>query len=194
MHAVFSQTGYVLKQQGLSIGGKYQLFGLESDEPLLFIEEKTKWLPPSTTTHAYTDERKKQEILTLKDSPSDDVDTDVIDAESGQKIGGLGMSAENVSEIFKDAWLITDAADQPIGKVFEKSAGRSVLREALGNELTQQLDMTVGDTLVGTLRQKSKMVGYELAVDFSMDITHLLDRRLGIAAAIFVALHHGKEE
>ena len=82
---------------GASIG----LFGLESDEPLLFIEEKTKWLPPSTTTHAYADEKKKQEILTLKDSSADDVDTDVIDAESGQKIGGIGMSAENVCRNFQ---------------------------------------------------------------------------------------------
>lgn len=194
MHAEFLQTGYVLKQQGLSIGGKYRLYSPQGDEPLLFIEEKTKWLPPSTTTHVYADEKKKQEILTLKDSPADDVDLDVIDAESGQKIGGLGMSAENVSEIFKDAWLITDAAGQPIGKVFEKSAGRSVLRGLLDNELPQQLEITAGDTLVGTLRQKSKIAGYELVIDFSMDVTHLLDRRLGMAAAIFVALHHGKEE
>jgi len=194
MNAVFSQTKYVVKQQGLSIASKYRLYGADGKEPLLFVEQRTKLLPPSTTTHVYADEKKTREILTLKDSPVDGIDWDVIDAESGQKIGGLGMTAENVAEIFKDAWLITDANDQPIGKVYEKSAGRSMLRGLLDNALTQQLDVAVGDTPVATFRQKSAMMGYELIVDFSMNVAHLLDRRLGIAAAIFVALHHGNEE
>lgn len=54
--------------------------------------------------------------------------------------------------------------------------------------------ITLGENLVGELRQKSKMIGYELTIDFSMDTTHLLDRRLGLAAAIFVARHQGLEE
>jgi len=37
------------------------------------------------------------------------------------------------------------------------------------------------------------MVGYDLLIDFSMDVLHALDRRLEIAAAIHVALHYGKE-
>jgi hypothetical protein len=125
------------------------------------------------------------------DSQSEDVDTDVIDAESGQKIGGISASADDLAESIKDAWVIADADDKPIGKVFEKSAVRSVLREVLNNELPQQMDVTVGDSLVAELRQKVKMVGYELAIDFSMDVAHILDRRLGIAVAVFVALHHG---
>ena len=193
MHAVFSQSGYVLKRQGLSISGKYRLYGLQNDTPLLFIEEVIKWLPPSTTTHVYADEKKKQEILTLKDSPVADIDVDIIDAESGQKIGAIGTAADTASEIIKDAWHIMDANDKHIGKVFEKSTSQSVLRDLLDNELPQQMDITVGDALVAELRQKVKMMGYALAIDFSMDGAHLLDRRLGIAAAIFIALHHGKE-
>ncbi len=38
------------------------------------------------------------------------------------------------------------------------------------------------------------MVGYGLTIDFSMDVTQYLDRRLGIAAAIYSTLHHGKQE
>ncbi len=193
MNPVFSETGYILKRQGLSLGGKYRLFDQSSDKPLLFIEEKVKLLPPSTTVHVYADEKKRHEVLTLKDSPAEEVDLDVIDAESGQKIGGIGVAADNTVEIIKDAWHILDAEDKPIGKVYEKSTGQSILRQALGNDLPQQLDITVGETLVGQLRQKVKMMGYELTIDFSPDIAHLLDRRLGIAAAIFVATHQGKE-
>jgi hypothetical protein len=37
------------------------------------------------------------------------------------------------------------------------------------------------------------MVGYELQINFSMDSGHLLDRRLGIAAAVFAAYHQSTE-
>jgi hypothetical protein len=193
MQAILTQTGYVLKRQGLSIGGKYRLCDPRDDTPLLFIEEKTRWLPPSTTIHVYADEKKKREVLTLKDSPAEGIDTDIFDPASGQKIGAIGTSVDTAGEIFKDAWHILDAADKPIGKVFEKSAGRSALREMLNNELPQQLDLAIGETSVGTLRQKVKPLGYELKIDFSMDTAHLLDRKLGIAVAIFVAFHQGKE-
>ncbi len=193
MNIIFSQTRYVIRQQGLSIGGKYQICDLLNGEPLLYVEEKTKWLPPSTSVHVYLDEKKKQEVLTLKDSQSEEVEMDVIDAESGEKIGGIGIAANDLSDFVKDAWCLTAADDQPIGKVFEKSTGQAVLRELLSNELPQQLDLTVGETLVGEFRQKVKMVGYELEVDFSLDTVHRLDRRLGLAAAIYVALHHGRE-
>ncbi len=191
MNTIFSQANYVLKQQGLAIGGKYCLYD-QNETPLLYIEEKIKWLPPSTTVHAYVDEKKTREVLTMKDNP-EDIDMNVIDAESGQKIGGLDTSVDDLDEFIKDAWIITDAEDKPIGKMAEISTGQSVLRELSGNELPQNLNIKVGETIVAELRQKVKMIGYELNIDFSMDILHLLDRRLGIAAAIHVALHHGKE-
>jgi hypothetical protein len=191
MNIVFSQTNYVIKQQGLAISGKYCLYD-QNNNPLLYIEEKVKWIPTSTTVHVYADDKKTQEILTMKDRP-ENTDMDVIDAESGQKIGGINPTVDNLSEFIKDAWAITDADDKPLGKVAEISTGQSFLREVTGNELPQKLDIKVGETVVAELRQKVKMIGYELNVDFSMDINHILNRRLGIAAAIHVALHHGKE-
>jgi len=191
MNIIFLQTSYVLKQQGLAISGKYCLYD-QNEEPLLYIEEKVKWFPPSTTVHAYADEKKTREVLTMKDNP-EDTDMNVIDAESGQKIGGLDTSVDDLDEFIKDAWIITDADDKPISKMAEISTGQSVLRELSGNELPQKLDIKVGETVVAELRQKVKMIGYELNIDFSMDVLHLLDRRLGIAAAIHIALHHGKE-
>jgi hypothetical protein len=191
MNSVFSHTKYVIKQQGLAIGGKYGLYD-ESGDPLLYVEEKVKWIPPSTTVHMYADEKKTREILTMKDRPENS-DMDVIDAESGQKIGGIITSADNLTEVVMDAWEITDADDKLIGKVTEISLGQSMLRDLADNELPQKLDIKIGEAVVGELRQKVKMIGYELNVDFSMDTSNLLDRRLGIAAAIHAALHHGKE-
>jgi hypothetical protein len=192
MHAAFSQTEFVLKRRKLPFSGKYRLFTSRQTEPWLYVEEKTKWIPPSNVTHVYADEAQRQEVLTLKGSKSEDVDVDVIDAETGQKIGGISTSADSLGEFFKDAWVITDAADKPVAKFFEKSAARSLLRESLGNELPQKMNITMGDAVVGELRQKVRAIGYQLAMDFSMDAIGALDRRLGLAAGIFAATHQDK--
>jgi hypothetical protein len=88
----------------------------------------------------------------------------------------LEIAADTVSEIVKDAWHITDIDDKPIGKVFETSVGRSILRQMLGNDFSQQMNITVGDTLVAELCQKVTMFGYCLAItlfwfDCSGDLT-----------------------
>jgi hypothetical protein len=193
MNIVFSQSNYILKRQGLSIGGKYQIFGLQDDKPLLFVEEKTKWIPPSNIIHVYADDKKTQEVLTLKDSESADFVKVIYDGESGDKIGGIAIVSDTFKEFISDAWAITDANDNIIARVGEISAGEALIRELISNELPQKLDIFVGDTLVGELRQKSKLLGYEMKIDFSMDIMHGLDHRLGLAAAIFVAYHQGQE-
>jgi hypothetical protein len=89
MHIVFLQTEYVLKRQVLSLGSKYRLFGLQQEEPLLYIEEKIKWLPPSTTIHVYTDEKKGQEILAWFKNPGSQFDTFKILLPSREKPVGL---------------------------------------------------------------------------------------------------------
>jgi hypothetical protein len=193
MHPAFSQSKYVLKQRGLSIGGKYRIYGQDPNAPLLYVEEKMQWIPPSATTHIYTDEKQQQELLRLEISETLGAETDIIDAETGQTIGRLGITVDNVAEMVKDAWTIQDAEGKPIAKMFETSAGQSIARNLLDRVLPQRLDITVGETLVAELRQKSKMIGYEMSIDFSMDIVRNLDRRLGIAAAVFIALIDAKK-
>jgi len=193
MNTAFSQTQYIIKQQGLSISGKYCLYGAQDNAPLLFIEKKVKWIPPSVAVHVYLDEKKKQEAFVIQDRPDNITDLDVVDPATGQKIGGIDMTVDTLGEFFKDSWAITDADGKPIAKICEKNTGQAILREMLANGLPQQLDITVGETLVGEIRQKVKMMGYELLVDFTLDVNHLLDRRLGLAVAIHVAIQHGDE-
>jgi len=57
MNLIFADSHYVLKRQGLSIFGKYRLYDAQNN-PLLYIEEQQKLIPPSTTIHIYGDEKK----------------------------------------------------------------------------------------------------------------------------------------
>lgn len=194
MDHLLEQNVFVLKRQGLSIAGKYRLFDAEGKVPLLFIEEKSKWIPPSITYHFYADDKKTREVMTLKDRLNASADEmDIFDTSTGEKIGSLVTDADSWSEVFKDVWVILDGDEKPVGKVYEKSLSKSLLREMVSHDLPQQMDIKVGDIEVGELRQKIKPVSYELVIDLSKDVSALMDHRLAVAAALVVAYHQGKE-
>lgn len=194
MDSIFTPSEFVLKRQGLSIAGKYRLFNMQSKDPILYIEQKSKLFPPSFAYHVYADDKKKREVLTLKDRPEGyGDDMDVFDAQSGQLIGSLVNEADTFSELFKDVWAILNAEGKTVGKVYEKSLSKSLMRELITHDLPQRMEIKVGEIEVGELRQKVKPIGYELAIDISKDVSSLLDHRLAVAAALVVAYHQGTE-
>ncbi|MBI4731353.1 MAG: hypothetical protein HY781_04375 [Chloroflexi bacterium] len=189
MNPAFAFSNYVIKTQGLSIGGKYCAYDPQN-KPALYIEHKTRWKAPYNTYHVYADEKRKQEILLIQDGEHADFPDyyDVIDVASGEKVGGVGVDWKH---FFEDAWGIVNAQGMVIGRVREKSTGRAILHGLTEGVVPQIINITVGDQPVAELRQKSVMIGHHLLVDFSMDASGSLDRRLGLAAAIVVAAHQG---
>jgi hypothetical protein len=117
---------------------------------------------------------------------------DVIDTELNQKAGALRR--KGLRSLLRDEWEVLDANDRVVGQLFEDSIGMALLRRLLlGTWLPQNYDMMVGQTRVADLRQNFNLFRYELNLDFSMDINHLIDRRVGIAAGILLAAVEGKQ-
>lgn len=78
--------------------------------------------------------------------------------------------------------------------LFEDSMGLALLRRfLLGSWLPQNYDITLGETRVADLKQNFNLFRYELNLDFSMDPSQRLDRRLGIAAGILLAAVEGRQ-
>jgi hypothetical protein len=131
----------------------------------------------------YSDERKTQEVLSIKARQIIDFSAayDVVDAEMNQKVGVLRR--KGLRSILRDEWEVLDA-----------SVGLAMLRRLLlGSWLPQNYDITVGESRVADLKQRFNLYRYEMDLDFTMDAGRLLDRRLGIAAAILLAAVEGKE-
>ena len=59
--------------------------------------------------------------------------------------------------------------------------------------MTQKLEVRAGGAVIATYRQKVTSARYQLKLDFNRDTTAVLDRRLGVAAAIIVALHQNRQ-
>jgi hypothetical protein len=193
MQPALSDTRFVLKRYGRVTSGRYRLNGLRQGMPLLFIKEQAEELSPLSTARVFEDEEQTREVLTLIDVESGGIEQEVVDAETGKKVGSIGLAVDASGDFVKDTWLVSDAAGKPVGKVLSRRSNRPVARAA-DAEPPQDMDITFGGALVGRLREKTNVVGYELAIDFSMDAANLLDRRLGLAVAIFAAFDKAKIE
>ncbi len=191
MNPIFQHPSYLLKRQAIALTGKFRFY-----DPLgnlvMFSEQKMFRLREDI--RVYSDEAKTQEVLSIKARQIMDFSAsyDVVDTAMNQKVGALRR--KGLRSILRDEWEVLDANDNMIGLIFEDSIGLALLRRfLLGSWLPQNYDITLGQTRVGDLRQNFNLFRYELNLDFSMDVSHSLDRRLGIAAGTLLAAVEGKE-
>ncbi len=192
MHPAFQYERYWLKRQVLALTGKFRLYNPQG-ELVLFCEQKMFRLREDF--RLYTDESKSQEVLMIKARQILDFAAayDVIDSQSGERIGT--WRRRGFSSLFRDRWELLDAQERPMGFLTEDSLGLALLRRfLLGALLPQNYDLFVGEQRLADLRQRFHLFRYELDLDFSMDPSHRLDRRLGVAAAILLAAIEGKQE
>lgn len=191
MNLIFQHPRYLLKRQALALTGKFRFYDPNGTQ-VMFSEQKMFRLREDI--RVYSDESKTQEVLSIKARQIMDFSAsyDVVDTAMNQKVGALRR--KGLRSLLRDEWEILDANDRVIGLLFEDSIGLALLRRlVLGSWLPQNYDMTFGETRVGDLRQNFNPLRYELNLDFSMDVSRLLDRRLGIAAGILLAAVEGKE-
>ena len=191
MNPAFSWSNYLLKRQVFALTGKLRFYN-PNGELVLYVEQKMFRLREDI--RVFGDESKTQELLLIQARNIIDFSAayDVIEAYNNQKVGALRR--KGLHSMLRDEWEVLDAGDQPIGMLFEDSVGQALLRRfLLGSFLPQNYDITLGDERVADLRQKFNPFAYQMILDFSMDTANKLDRRLGIAAGILLAIIEGKQ-
>jgi len=191
VNPIFQFPHYLLKRQAIALTGKFRVYD-PMGNLVLFSEQKMFRLREDI--RVYSDENKSQEVLSIKARQIMDFSAayDVVDSALNQKVGVLRR--KGLRSLLRDEWEVLDANDNRIGNLFEDSIGLALLRRfVLGSWLPQNYDLTVGGTRVADLKQNFHLFRYELNLDFSMDISHQLDRRVGIAAGILLAAIEGKQ-
>ena len=190
MSTAFQYNQYLLKRQVFALAGKFRFYE-PGGKLVLFSEQKMFKLREDI--RVFSDESKSQEVLMIKARQFIDFSAayDVVDSFTGQKIGALRR--KGLASMLRDEWEILDVSDNVIGKLFEDSMGLALIRRFLSNLVPQNYDITMGTDRVADLKQNFNPFTYELNLDFSMDINHRLDRRLGIAAGILLAAVEGRQ-
>lgn len=191
MNPIFQHPRYLLKRQAIALTGKFRFYDPAGNQ-VMFSEQKMFKLREDI--RVYADEGKSQEVLSIKARQIIDFSAayDVVDTAYNQKVGTLRR--KGWSSMLRDEWQVLDANENQIGVLFEDSVGLALLRRfLLGAWLPQNYDITIGETRVADLKQNFNLFRYELNLDFSMDPSQRLDRRLGIAAGILLAAVEGRQ-
>ena len=191
MNPIFQFPTYLLRRQAIALTGKFRFYD-PAGRMIMFSEQKMFRLREDI--RVYSDETKSQEVLAIKARQIMEFSAayDVWDVELNQKAGALRR--KGLRSLLRDEWQVLDANDSVIGELFEDSIPLALLRRLLlGSWLPQNYDLIVGETRVADLKQRFNPFRYEMDLNFSMDTTNRLDRRLGIAAAILLAAVEGKQ-
>lgn len=182
---------YLIKRQVLALTGKIRLF---SPDGLLVGFSEQKMFRLREDIRLYADEDKMQELLWIQARQIIDFSAayDVIDSVQSVKVGALRR--KGFRSVLRDEWEVLDASDKIIGKLWEDSPGKAMLRRLLlGSLLPQSYDVLIGEQVVAEFTQRFNLFRYEMDLDFSADFSHAFDRRLGLAAAVLLGMIEGKQ-
>ncbi len=188
----FGENHYLLKKQVLALTGKLRIFNPQN-QLVLYVEQKMFRLKEDI--RVYADEAKTRELMNIKARQIIDFSAyyDVFDSMYTTKVGGLRR--KGFRSMVQDEWEVFDNQDRLIGILREDSLSRALLRRLLlGTLLPQDYDLVFGEECVADYKQRFNLFRYELDVNFEMDPAKKLDRRLGLAGAILLAIIEGRQQ
>jgi uncharacterized protein YxjI len=192
MHPAFQFDRYLLKRQVLALTGKLRLYD-PNGNLALYCEQKMFRLKEDV--RVYSDEWKTQELLRIRARQVIDFAAayDIFDSQSGTRAGVL--QRKGIRSWVRDEWLIFDLNEQFVGTLIEDDLTYALLRRLLlGSFLPQNYDVIIRGNRAADIRQRFNLLRYELDLDFRNSTQLLLDRRIGIAAGILLALIEGRQD
>lgn len=141
----------------------------------------------------YSDESMAQEIISIRARQVIDWSAayDVFDNTTGTKVGALRR--KGWTSIVRDTWKVLDINDIEIGEITEDNMALALVRRFLSNLVPQGYDLKMSVGKVADFAQRFNPFVYHLEIDFSMDTTGALDRRLALASAVLLAAVEGRQ-
>lgn len=190
----FEQTQYLLQRKVWQVFG--QSFSIYDPQGHVLMYSKLKAFKLKEDIRVYTDQSQSHELLTIHARSILDFGAtyDVLDGATHERIGSARRVA--LASMFgRDTWKILDAQEHEIAEIVEDSLVFALLRKwFLGALMPQTYYGRVNGQLVLTFKQRFNPFIQKMDLDFSGDHSHLLDRRLGIAAAILMMAIEGRQQ
>lgn len=187
----FSHNNYLVRRKIFKLFGA--AFHIYDPKGNLAFYSKMKAFKLKEDIRLYTSEDMQTEVLSIKARSIIDFSAayDVVEANTNTKIGAL--KRKGMKSILKDEWIILDKNDNQIGFVKEDSALLALVRRFLTSIIPQKYHGEINGEKVCEFKQNFNPFVVKIHLDYSMDTKNLLDRRLGIAAAVLLCAIEGKQ-
>jgi uncharacterized protein YxjI len=189
--SVFNHPTYLIRRKIFKLLGA--AFHIYDPQGNVAFYSKQKAFKLKEDIRVYTGEDMQKEVLTIQAKNIIDFSASyaVYDPIAGAKVGVL--KRKGMKSIIKDEWIIMDANEKEIGLIQEDSMMLALVRRFLSDLVPQSFDGTINGRNVCHFKQNFNPFLTKITLDFSMDSDGLLDRRLGIAAAILLCAIEGKQ-
>jgi uncharacterized protein YxjI len=192
LSASFQHQKYLVRKKILKLAGKdFHIF--DPDGQVVFFS-RMKAFKLKEDIRIYNDESMQSELITIQARRMLDISAayDVVDAVTGEKVGVL--KRKGMKSILQDEWVIMDANDNEIGSIKEDSLLLALIRRFIMSLIPQNFSGEINGRQVCLFKQNFNPFVSKIELDFSPDSSGLLDRRLGIAAAILLCAIEGKQD
>jgi uncharacterized protein YxjI len=189
----FQHNNYLVRRKVLKLfGGAFHVYD-PTGQVVLFANMKAFKLKEDI--RLYEGEDMQTELLLIAARRVLDISSeyDVTDSQTGQKVGVL--KRKGLKSMVRDEWILMDSMDQTIGTIREDSTAMALIRRFIpfANLIPQQYNGEIRGVPVCTFKQNVNPFVMKIAIDFSADVNRLLDRRLGLTAAILLCAIEGKQ-
>jgi uncharacterized protein YxjI len=188
---VFQYTNYLVRRKVFKLlGAAFHIYD-PSGNVAFYSNQKAFKLKEDI--RVYTGEDMRTEVLNIFARQVLDFSAtyDVFDPRNNLKVGAL--KRKGMKSILKDEWIIMDAQDREIGLIQEDNMFLALIRRFVINLIPQQYSGMVNGKQVCLFKQNFNPFVMKISLDYSMDTSGLLDRRLGIAGAILLCAIEGKQ-
>lgn len=187
----FEHSTYLVRRKILKLFGA--AFHIYDPDGNVAFYSKLKAFKMKEDIRVYTGEDMQEEVLVIQARKILDISAayDVVDPTTNEKVGVL--KRKGIKSIMKDEWIFMDANDQEIGLIKEDSTFFALFRRFISSIIPQTYHGYIGNNLVCTFKQNFNPFVMKINLDFSPDTNNLLDRRLGIAAAVLLTAIEGKQ-
>jgi uncharacterized protein YxjI len=185
-------SSYLVRKKVLKlIGGAFHVYN-PLNEVVFYASMKAFKLKEDIKI--YTGEDMSTGVLSIQARKIIDFSSayDVFDLVTNERIGAL--KRKGLKSMIKDEWIIADKNDYEIGLIKEDSIGLAILRRFLTGLIPQKFIGEISGVHVCTFKQNFSPLVTKVHVDFHENNDNLLDKRLGIAAAILLCAIEGKQE
>lgn len=186
----YDHPKYLLKRAFFAVAPTIRVF--DQGGNLCFFA-KAKVFRLREDIRVFSDESATQELFAIKARNIVDFSAayDVIDSTTNERVGVL--TRKGWTSIVRDTWKVRNSADIEVGEITEDNMTLALVRRFLSNLVPQGYDMTLGGVKVADFQQRFNPFVYHLDVDFTLDPQGSLDRRIGIAAVVLLAIVEGRQ-
>ncbi len=191
MSDVYNHSQYLIRKKILKMFGS--VFHVYDPNNQVVMYAKLKAFKLKEDIRLFTGEDMQTELLSIKARKVLDFSAtyDVVDSITNEKVGALRR--KGLKSLIRDEWILVDTNDIDIGTIKEDGTALALVRRFLTNLIPQKFHCEIGGANVCDFKQNFNPFVMKVAVDFSKNTAGILDKRLGLAAAILLCAIEGRQ-